>query len=516
MSRRSTVRGSAFLLSLLLALLLALPIPAQEVCGHHEVIGGQHVLFIWGTHAQRGYAHGYLLGAEAKTLFDDYFVDDCCGGSAAYYAYVRNLYVTEYAVDTKYQVEAEAFIDGARDAGVDMYNTSLGRDMDTIDILVVNAIVDISQRIWKGKLGCSSLSSWGSSTAGDPTLAGHLMITRHLDWDKHPALTASAALIVQIPAEPDEQRWLSVGFAGFMGALSAINSSGLGAFYNVGNVAICSGGAPYQPVNYSLRSGVEAADYDGSGSCTAADIAAAIGARTRSSASIVHVAQDAGPSSWPVIVECNNPLGVALRDPAQNTVVPGEHLVATNHFRTLYSPVYCHRYAGIVDSLTINTAVTRERSWTLMAGAAGQYATNLQAVQYLPSADLLYWATDTASQPAYLQEPRVFDVSDLLYHLTGVPEATAPLRLAQNEPNPFNPLTVIPFALTAEGHCRLTIYDLRGRAVRTLLDARLERGPHQVAWDGCDAAGHPVPTSAYVYRLESAEAVASRKMLLVR
>ncbi len=510
------MRKLAFLPWLLLDLLLAAPAPAQEVYGHREVIGGKSVVFVWGSHAQRGYAQGYLLGAAAKALFDDYFVDHCCGGSAAYYAYVRNLYLTQYTVDAKYQVEAEAFVAGARDAGVDMYSASLGRDMDTTDILVVNAIVDISQRIWKGKLGCSSLSSWGSSTAGDPGLAEHLMITRHLDWDKHPALTASAVLIVQIPAEPDEQRWLSVGFAGYLGALSAVNASGLGVFYNVGNVATISGGAPYQPVNYSLRSGVEAADYDGDGSCTAADVAAAIGARARSSASIVHVMQDAGPSSWPVIVECNNSLGMVLRDPSQNVIVPGEHLVATNHFRALYSPVHCSRYAAIVDSLTVDTAITRERSWTLMAGAAGQYGTNLQAVQYLPAADLLYWATDTAGGPAYLQEPQVFDVSDLLYHLTDVPEAAAPLRLAQNEPNPFNPLTVIPFMLTADGHCCVTIYDLRGRAVRTLFDGRLERGPHQVTWDGRDDAGRPAPTSTYVYRLESANTVASRKMLLIR
>ena len=49
-----------------------------------------------------------------------------------------------------------------------------------------------------------------------------------------------------------------------------------------------------------------------------------------------------------------------------------------------------------------------------------------------------------------------------------------------------------------------------------LLDGRLERGPHQVTWDGRDDAGRSAPASAYVYRLESVNTVATRKMLLVR
>jgi hypothetical protein len=57
----------------------------------------------------------------------------------------------------------------------------------------------------------------------------------------------------------------------------------------------------------------------------------------------------------PCVVESNNANGVSVRTLADNTVVPGTNLVATNHFRTLYEPVYvslrCHRRFAEADSL---------------------------------------------------------------------------------------------------------------------------------------------------------------------
>jgi len=95
----------------------------------------------------------------------------------------------------------------------------------------------------------------------------------------------------------------------------------------------------------------------------------------------------------------------------------------------------------------------------------------------------------------------------------GPPSVT---RLYPNVPNPFNPQTEIVFELARAGNTRLSIFDVRGMLVTRLLDEELAAGSHRVRWDGRDGAGRGVGSGTYLYRLESGEVVAERKMLLVR
>ena len=90
------------------------------------------------------------------------------------------------------------------------------------------------------------------------------------------------------------------------------------------------------------------------------------------------------------------------------------------------------------------------------------------------------------------------------------------LRLAQNEPNPFNPSTRISFTLEQEGRVSLTVYDLRGRPVRTILDEVRDEGDHAVLWDGKNDDGARLPSGLYLYRLEAGEQRIARKMTLVK
>jgi flagellar hook assembly protein FlgD len=73
--------------------------------------------------------------------------------------------------------------------------------------------------------------------------------------------------------------------------------------------------------------------------------------------------------------------------------------------------------------------------------------------------------------------------------------------LFQNYPNPFNPETTIRFELAARGKVNLTIYDLLGREVVTLLDGELDSGSHQLKWNGKDAAARDFPTGVYFMQL---------------
>lgn len=83
--------------------------------------------------------------------------------------------------------------------------------------------------------------------------------------------------------------------------------------------------------------------------------------------------------------------------------------------------------------------------------------------------------------------------------------------LKSNYPNPFNPVTVIPFSLDRHGPVRLSVYDLLGRTVALLVDGSLEAGAHQVRFDASDLAG-----GMYLHRLESSGRVLTGTMMLVR
>ncbi len=98
------------------------------------------------------------------------------------------------------------------------------------------------------------------------------------------------------------------------------------------------------------------------------------------------------------------------------------------------------------------------------------------------------------------------------------PAGTVPQKvsLAQNYPNPFNPLTWITFELKEAGTTSLKIFDLQGRLVRTLVQAHLEPGRHEVRWDATDEAGRIVPSGVYVYVLDSGGVRLTQTMQLVK
>lgn len=97
-------------------------------------------------------------------------------------------------------------------------------------------------------------------------------------------------------------------------------------------------------------------------------------------------------------------------------------------------------------------------------------------------------------------------------------QAPAPGRasLLGVAPNPFNPRTTIRFALPEPGLVRLSVFDVSGRLVRTLVDESMTAGSHEVAWDGRDATGRGVGAGSYLVRMEFGGRVETSTMGLVR
>lgn len=94
------------------------------------------------------------------------------------------------------------------------------------------------------------------------------------------------------------------------------------------------------------------------------------------------------------------------------------------------------------------------------------------------------------------------------YELPALPSS---LILGQNYPNPFNPSTTVPFELTVPAHVRLTVYNIRGQQVATLVDGEFTGGQHTARWDAFNVA-----SGVYLCRLQAGNATKTIKMVLTR
>ncbi|MBR9979297.1 MAG: T9SS type A sorting domain-containing protein [Bacteroidetes bacterium] len=106
----------------------------------------------------------------------------------------------------------------------------------------------------------------------------------------------------------------------------------------------------------------------------------------------------------------------------------------------------------------------------------------------------------------------------LKLRVTVQPPVSGAHTLGSNYPNPFRVAsrTYIPYAVRAEGAVRLTIYDMLGRKLRTLVDGTQPEGSKLANWDGRDRYGNVLPAGIYTYRLETADGIVSRTLTIVK
>ena len=94
---------------------------------------------------------------------------------------------------------------------------------------------------------------------------------------------------------------------------------------------------------------------------------------------------------------------------------------------------------------------------------------------------------------------------------TGNETTPVKFQLFQNYPNPFNPVTTFEFVIRQSSFVDLSVYDLLGREVATLVDEKKSPGTYEVTWD---ASGQP--SGIYFYRLSTPDYVQTRKLVLLR
>jgi|GEM_PF-381614 len=98
------------------------------------------------------------------------------------------------------------------------------------------------------------------------------------------------------------------------------------------------------------------------------------------------------------------------------------------------------------------------------------------------------------------------------------PNSTIPKEYAlfHNYPNPFNPVTTLKYALPKDTKVHLSVYDITGRKVATLVQDQQQAGWHEVQWHGTNDLGQSVSTGVYFYRIVAGDFVDVKKMVYMK
>lgn len=133
--------------------------------------------------------------------------------------------------------------------------------------------------------------------------------------------------------------------------------------------------------------------------------------------------------------------------------------------------------------------------------------------------DKLYIVAGNSSRDGtwqYFNQVQSIDLSQLV--AIAAPGSMQPdaSTLHQNFPNPFNPTTSIRFFLERSGDVSVTIYNLKGQQVRSLLDEKRGFGEHEIMWNGKSDSGKDLASGPYMYVLQTPDKVHSKRMVLLR
>ena len=88
--------------------------------------------------------------------------------------------------------------------------------------------------------------------------------------------------------------------------------------------------------------------------------------------------------------------------------------------------------------------------------------------------------------------------------------------LHQNYPNPFNPVTSLRYDLPENNLVNITIYDMLGRKVKTLINQTQDAGYKSIIWNTTDDYGKPVSAGIYLYQIQAGEYISTKKMVLLK
>jgi hypothetical protein len=136
-----------------------------------------------------------------------------------------------------------------------------------------------------------------------------------------------------------------------------------------------------------------------------------------------------------------------------------------------------------------NSIISTEEDEYILAGNTNSYSSPLQT-----DAFLLKLGYDTSTD-------NIINKS----HLSSI-----------NYPNPFNPSTTISFSISEKGKVELSIFNIKGQIIKTVINESLNIGDYSVSWDGFDDSGKSVGSGVYLYQIKTPSKILTRKMMLLK
>ena len=138
-----------------------------------------------------------------------------------------------------------------------------------------------------------------------------------------------------------------------------------------------------------------------------------------------------------------------------------------------------------------------------------------------PSDSLLFTVKDTtelrkqvAFVPEWTGKVVIKDASDVKVVEGG--ELPERYSMSQNYPNPFNPTTQINFEIPVRSRVTLTVYNLLGQKVATLVDKEMSAGRYIADWNSASDGGTIAASGVYFYKLEAGDFIETKKMMLLK
>ncbi len=104
-------------------------------------------------------------------------------------------------------------------------------------------------------------------------------------------------------------------------------------------------------------------------------------------------------------------------------------------------------------------------------------------------------------------------ISEVENQRNRIPET---FELTQNYPNPFNPETTIEYQLAKDCHVKITVYNIQGQVITTLIDEFKPAGFYSIRWNATDIFGNMMPSGVYLYKIETEYFKQLKKMILMK
>ena len=152
--------------------------------------------------------------------------------------------------------------------------------------------------------------------------------------------------------------------------------------------------------------------------------------------------------------------------------------------------------------------------YTIAELAPGAYTVTVDKVGFTSASSSGAPTYDVSGNP---QSSNIqFVINSVTTVSTGISAQPSGYTLEQNYPNPFNPTTQIAFTIPKAGPVTMTVFNILGQHVATLVNGTLNAGAYHATWGGTNDAGTTVASGIYLYRISTAEYSAVKKMMFLK